>query len=101
MGLFGNKGKTLEQPQQPAGKPKKTSGGSQVGFGVKMMSPYRSLEKFLRDVVLEMKRVVWPSKDETYTYTVVVVVAVVVVAAWVGTWDALMTNIVRMLNLYH
>ncbi len=101
MGLFGKRGKESDQPQQAA-KPKKTSGGGdRVSLGVKLLSPYRSLEKFLRDVVLEMKRVVWPSKDETYTYTVVVVVAVVVVAAWVGTWDMIMTNIVRMLNLYH
>ena len=101
MGLFGKKSNATDQAQQAA-KPKKPSGGSSnVSLGVKLLSPYRSLEKFLRDVVLEMKRVVWPSKDETYTYTVVVVVAVVIVAAWVGTWDALMTNIVRMLDLYH
>jgi preprotein translocase subunit SecE len=101
MGMFGKKDKRSDQGQQ-ATKPKKSSGsGGNDGLGAKVLSPYRSLEKFLRDVVLEMKRVVWPSKDETYTYTVVVVVAVVVVAAWVGTWDMIMTNIVRMLNLYH
>ncbi|MBC7286953.1 MAG: preprotein translocase subunit SecE [Armatimonadetes bacterium] len=47
-----------------------------------------------------MQRVVWPSKEETYTYTLVVVVAVVVVAAWVGFWDTVFTQIIAGLRLY-
>jgi len=55
---------------------------------------------FLHDVRVEMSRVVWPSKEETYTYTFVVVVAVVVVALWVGLWDTILTQVVAMLKLY-
>jgi preprotein translocase subunit SecE len=98
MGLFGKRGDGSEEQQRGA-KPRKTGGGG--GIGATLASPFRKLAAFLRDVRLELTRVVWPSKDETYTYTVVVVVAVVIVAAWVGTWDMIMTNIVRMLNLYH
>jgi preprotein translocase subunit SecE len=98
MRLFGNQENGAEETR--VAKPRKPSGGGS-NLGTKLLSPFRSLQTFLRDVKLEMMRVVWPSKDETYTYTVVTVVAVVIVAAWVGVWDALMTNIVRMLNLYH
>ena len=98
MRLFGKQGNGTEDAK--VAKPRKPSGGGS-SLVTTLLSPFRSLQTFLRDVRLEMMRVVWPSKDETYTYTVVVVVAVVVVAAWVGTWDMIMTNIVRMLNLYH
>jgi preprotein translocase subunit SecE len=100
MGLFGKQDKGTEDAR-PAKPKKQAAGGAKRGLGATLMSPYRSLERFLRDVVLEMKRVVWPSKDETYTYTVVTVIATVVVAAWVGAWDMIMTNVVRLLNLYH
>lgn len=66
----------------------------------RVVAPFSRLVAFLREVRIETSRVVWPSKEETYTYTVVVIVAVVVVAAWVGLWDLILTNLVAALNLY-
>lgn len=66
----------------------------------RLTSPGRRLATFLREVRIEMQRVVWPSSEETYTYTVVVVVAVVAVAAWVGLWDTIFTQLIAALKLY-
>ena len=84
--------------QSSAPQKRQTNGGG--GFLARLTDPFRRLVVFLRDVRVEMSRVVWPSKEETYTYTLVVVVAVVVVAAWVGFWDTLFTQLVAALNLY-
>lgn len=78
-------------------KPRQASGN---GFLARLAAPFSRLVAFLREVRIEASRVVWPSKEETYTYTVVVIVAVVVVAAWVGLWDLILTNLITALNLY-
>lgn len=70
------------------------------GLLARLVAPFSRLVAFLREVRIETSRVVWPSKEETYTYTVVVIVAVVVVAAWVGLWDLILTNLIAALNLY-
>jgi preprotein translocase subunit SecE len=78
----------------------KSRRGEAGGFLKRLSAPFSRLVAFLREVRIETSRVVWPSKEETYTYTVVVVVAVVVVAAWVGLWDLILTNLISALNLY-
>ncbi len=70
------------------------------GFIEAIKSPFVRLAQFLREVRMEMSRVVWPSKEETYTYTLVVIVAVVVVAIWVGFWDTIFTQIIAALGFY-
>jgi preprotein translocase subunit SecE len=84
--------------EQPAAKPRRDA-KSGAGFLGGLASPFHRLATFLREVRIEAGRVVWPSRDETYTYTVVVVVAVVVVAAWVGAWDFILTNLLAALKL--
>jgi preprotein translocase subunit SecE len=76
--------------------PTKTQEG---GFLSRLMRPFHSLAKFLREVWNELQRVVWPTHDETYGFTVVVIIAVVVVAAWVGAWDFLFSRIVSLMGL--
>jgi len=78
----------------------KSRRGEAGGLLRRPVAPFSRLVAFLREVRIETSRVVWPSKEETYTYTVVVVVAVVVVAAWVGLWDLILTNLISALNLY-
>ena len=62
--------------------------------------PFRAIGEFLKDVWMELQRVVWPSHEETYAFTGVVVVAVAVVAAWVALLDIVFTTIVGALRLY-
>jgi preprotein translocase subunit SecE len=42
---------------------------------------------FLRQVVAELKKVVWPTREQLITYTIVVVVFVTVLALVVATMD--------------
>lgn len=42
---------------------------------------------FLKEVKLEMKKVNWPSKQETIKYTLIVIGVSIVVAAFLGTLD--------------
>ena len=42
---------------------------------------------FLRQVVAELKKVVWPTRDQLVTYTIVVIVFVTVLALVVATMD--------------
>ena len=44
---------------------------------------------FLKEVRLEMKKVNWPTRNETVKYTLVVVGFCLVVAAFLGSLDAL------------
>lgn len=60
-----------EQPQRRPGEPRP--------FG------------FLRGVVDELRKVVWPTPPELYRYTVVVVVTVLIIALFIGGTDLVVT----------
>ncbi|MEA3401213.1 MAG: preprotein translocase subunit SecE [Armatimonadota bacterium] len=62
--------------------------------------PFQSVASFLKDVWMELQRVVWPSHEETYAFTGVVIVAVAIVAAWMGLLDLIFTQIVGAMRLY-
>jgi len=66
----------------------------------RLTRPFQPLSSFLKDVWMELQRVVWPNHEETYGFTGVVLVAVAIVAAWVGLLDIIFTNIVGALRLY-
>ncbi|MCW2528358.1 MAG: preprotein translocase subunit SecE [Pseudonocardiales bacterium] len=48
---------------------------------------FRSLSRFVREIVAEMRKVIWPSRHELVTYTIVVVIFVVVLVAIVAGLD--------------
>ncbi len=99
--MSGTRSRKQEGQQRSAQKRKRPAGnGKRKSLFARITAPVDRLITFLRDVRVEMNRVVWPGKEETYTYTLVVVVAVVVVAAWVGLWDTLFVQLVGALNLY-
>ncbi|MFP4248869.1 MAG: preprotein translocase subunit SecE [Armatimonadota bacterium] len=66
----------------------------------RIKSPFQKLGEFLKDVWMELQRVVWPSHDETYAFTGVVVVAVSIVSIWIGIFDFIFTRVVGALRLY-
>ena len=47
---------------------------------------------FLRGVVDELRKVVWPTGPELYRYTVVVVVTVLIVALFIGGTDLVVST---------
>ncbi|MGQ7295365.1 preprotein translocase subunit SecE [Quadrisphaera sp. KR29] len=66
---------------QPSGTPGASAAASRRG------GPLARLLVFLREVVGELKKVVYPTRDELVTYTSVVLVFVVVVMTYVSLLD--------------
>jgi preprotein translocase subunit SecE len=55
----------------------------------------KKITTFLKEVWLEMKKVNWPSKEETIKYTLIVIGVSVVVAIFLGTLDFIFTMLIR------
>ncbi|MCZ2859387.1 preprotein translocase subunit SecE [Blastococcus sp. VKM Ac-2987] len=53
------------------------------------MQPRRSLARFLREVVAELRKVIWPGRRELITYTTVVIIFVAFIVALVAGLDLL------------
>jgi preprotein translocase subunit SecE len=53
--------------------------------------------QFLKEVVSELKRVTWPTRDETIKLTAVVIALSVVVGAFIGGLDAIFLQAQKML----
>jgi preprotein translocase subunit SecE len=67
--------------------PKKTEGAS-TGW-------WQRARLYLREVVYELRKVVWPSYKETATSTLVVLVVVILVGAFLGFADFFLSRIMR------
>lgn len=66
--------------KKSAGKKKKTERG---GKG----NPLKRLVQFLRQVVAELRKVIWPNRKEMVTYTAVVLVFVIFLVAFIAGLD--------------
>jgi len=54
---------------------------------------------FLKEVKMEIKKVNWPTRQETLKYTLIVVVVSVVVAAFLGGLDFIFAKLLEMFIL--
>lgn len=68
---------------------KKSSTPVEPGF-------YEKSQIFLREVKAELKKVVWPSKNQTVASTVVVIVLVIIVSSFLGLFDLGLKGLIRM-----
>jgi len=55
----------------------------------------QKIRTFFKEVKLEMKKVNWPTKQETIKYTLIVIGVSVGVAAFLGTCDFIFTTILN------
>jgi preprotein translocase subunit SecE len=53
--------------------------------------------QFLREVVQELKRVVWPTRKQTLSTTGIVIALVVLVAVFLGMVDFVLSRLIRLL----
>ena len=60
---------------------------------VKPAIPSIAPGRFLKEVVAELKKVTWPTREETIKLTVVVIVISILVGAFIGGLDALFVKI--------
>ena len=68
------------------------SGGKKRSAG--KPGPWARLTLFLRQMVAELRKVIWPTRRELITYTWVVIVFVTVVTLIVGAYDLVFTKLV-------
>ncbi len=59
-----------------------------VKSGISNIPPVR----FLNEVVSELKKVTWPTRDETAKLTAVVIVLSIIVGAFIGGLDSLLVK---------
>lgn len=50
------------------------------------------ITQFLREVKQELRKVTWPTKEDTLRYSLMVVVASLIVAAYLGGLDYIVAN---------
>ena len=53
--------------------------------------------QFVREVITELKRVTWPTRDETVKLTAVVIAISLIVAVFIGGLDAILVKITTLL----
>lgn len=57
---------------------------------------WQRLRQYFRDVVYELRKVIWPSRKETIGSTSVILVIVLLCAVFLGLIDAILSRLVRM-----
>lgn len=83
-----------------AGPAAAAAAGERTYMLQRIRRPFRRIGNFLKEVWMELQRVVWPDHEETYAFTGVVVVAVGIVSVWIGILDFVFTRLIGALRLY-
>jgi len=85
---------TAEAPAEKAPKAEKNKGEKKENFFVRFG---KKIKKLCRDLVSEMKKVVWLSKSETKKSSILVIVTVVAIAAAIGVVDTVFSAIINLI----
>lgn len=75
------------RPVRPTVRPTRPSVGTRLSF------------KFFREIISELKKVTWPSREETTNLTVIVLVVSVAVGIFLGAVDYIFTQLINVLIL--
>ena len=77
-----------ETAPTPSSRPSRGASGGGLGLlWAWLPAIIRALRRRTRETVAEMRKVLWPSRNEMVTYTVVVVIFVVIMVAIVALLD--------------
>ena len=72
--------------------------GVGIGAAVGLSSaPGALFKKFLRDAQIEVRKVVWPTRQETWQTTLIVAVAVLIIGIMIWVIDMILSWLVRMM----
>ncbi len=74
---------------EPAKKPLKKPDEPRIAW-------WNTARQYLREVVFELKKVVWPSRKETIGSTAVVLVIVAISGVFLGIVDLILSRLVRL-----
>ena len=67
--------------------PSRRSRNDDEGRSFWLVTIFQSLARFVREIVAELRKVIWPARHELVTYTIVVVIFVVVLVSIVAGLD--------------
>jgi preprotein translocase subunit SecE len=83
-----SRGRATAVQDKPTPKPATAAGGKGAGRG----NPFTRVARFYREVVAELRKVLWPTRRELIGYTFVVMVFVSVMVALVAGLDYVFTK---------
>ncbi|MHB8894821.1 MAG: preprotein translocase subunit SecE [Candidatus Geothermincolia bacterium] len=58
---------------------------------------WTTIKQFYKDVVIEMKKVIWPSRTEVVNYTLVVLITVTIVATFILVLDLVLSRLLHLI----
>jgi preprotein translocase subunit SecE len=77
----------LSKPEPEREKSASSSKSVKTATKERRVNPFQRLGRFAREVVAELRKVIWPTRKELMTYTAVVIVFVSIIVAVVGLLD--------------
>ncbi|HZP82204.1 MAG TPA: preprotein translocase subunit SecE [Chthonomonadaceae bacterium] len=81
--------------QQPRAKSGSGSGGGSGGADASL----QRTRNFLQEVLVELKKTTWPTRQEANRLTLVVIVVIAVLGAYMGILDFLLSTIVAKFQI--
>jgi len=57
---------------------------------------FNKIGSFLREAVHELKKVIWPNKNELKNSTMTVISAIIIISVFIGLVDLIFTNILTL-----
>ncbi|MGW2659709.1 preprotein translocase subunit SecE [Nocardia tengchongensis] len=78
---------TIERPSDSAKATTKQSGKSKKAGQSGTGNPFKRLMKFLKEVIAELRKVIWPNRKQMVTYTSVVLVFVIFIISYISGLD--------------
>jgi preprotein translocase subunit SecE len=57
---------------------------------------FNKIGSFLREAIYELKKVIWPNKNELKNSTVTVISAIIIISVFIGLVDLIFTNILTL-----
>ena len=58
---------------------------------------WKTIVQFFKDVRIEMKKVIWPSRQEVINYTLVVLITVTIVATFILVLDLILSRLLHLI----
>jgi preprotein translocase subunit SecE len=58
---------------------------------------WKTIKQFYKDVVIEMKKVIWPSRTEVVNYTIVVLITVAIVSTFILVLDVILSRLLHLI----
>lgn len=61
------------------------------------VQPENRFVQFYRETAAELRKVVWPTREQAQNLTVIVVIVVIIMAIFLGGIDAVLTQLLRII----